>query len=171
MNEIKVNVAKKLIYIAINRTTGLSDLVLQPFDETGTAFGSPIAFTELANGAYEAAFTPDAIGTWRVRVTSVTNHDDAIKQFDVVSYDVADVYTIVDNIETKIDSIKTETDKIQTIDDNIDVIKTTTDAIKAETDKIQTIDNNVDSIKATVESSATDITDIKNSIFTGGYFA
>lgn len=164
MDNIKVSVAKKVMYVALNKVTGLTDLLLQPYDEAGVAFGSPIAFVELANGAYEASFTPDAVGTWRVRVSSIVNGDDAIKSFEVVTNDLADIISKVDVIDGIVDSIKTETDKIQTIDNNIDTIK-------IETDKIQTIDDNVDSVKTTVESNATKLDTIVLSVKSGGYFA
>lgn len=147
MEEIKVNVEKKVIYIALNKTTGLTDLVLQPYDEAGVAFGSPIAFTELTNGAYQAAFTPDALGTWRIRVSSVTNHDEATKAFSVVEKDISDVVTLIDAMDVKVDAIKTETDKIQSTKDEV---------ITAQTK---------------IDNVATDLAIVKANVYSGGYFA
>jgi len=179
MDLIKVDELKNIIYVALNRTTGLEDLVLQPYDEAGVAFGDPIAFSELANGAYEASFTPDAIGTWRVRVSSATNGDDAIKSYEVIGTKLDDIKSAadvidgkadsiegkVDVIDTNVDAIKTETDKIQAIDDNVDAIKTKTDNLPADTAQELT------DIDTAIASMQSDVTDIKATVGFGGYFA
>lgn len=155
MNYIKLNEANKVIYIALNKTTGLTDLKLQPYDEAGVAFGVPIVFSELANGAYEASFTPDAVGVWRVRVSSATNNDDAVKTFNVIASKLDDVKTVVDSVETKVDTIDTVVDATKVVADSVetkvDTIDTVVDAVKVETDKIQTVDDNVDSVISKVD--------------------
>ena len=200
MDYIKLNEANKVIYVALNRTTGLVDLVLQPYDEAGVAFGAPIAFSELANGAYEASFTPDAVGDWRVRVSSAVNGDDAIKTFTVISTKLDDVKTVVDSVEGKVDTIdtvvdavKVETDKIQTIDDNVDATKIVVDATKVVVDSVETkvdiADANVDAVKVktdnlpantaqeltdidtAVAAVQSDVTAIKANVTVGGYFS
>lgn len=159
----KKNVAIKVNYVALHRTTGLTDLNMHIYDETGAELGSgfsPILMTEIVGGggAYYAVFTPDAKGQWRIRIQSATNHDDIQKVFEVGDYDVDDVKAQTQSIEDKtdiidgnVDLIKLETDKIQTIDDNVDAIKTKTDNLPADTaaelteidNKLQTIDDQI----------------------------
>lgn len=169
----------KIIYVALGKTTGLTDLLLQPYDELGAAFGSPIAFTELVNGAYEASFTPDAEGIWRVRVSSVSNLDDAIKTIEVVAVELDMVAEAVDEVKTVVDAIKIETDKIQVVDDNVDAVKVVVDATAAKVDIIKAKTDNLPAdtaqeltdIDSGIAQVQTDIDIIKTGIKTGGYFA
>ena len=149
----KKNEPIKVNYIALKKTTGLVDVLMQVYDENGVAFGSPITMTEVVAGSgenplglYQGSFTPDENGQWRIRIESATNGDDISKVFEVGKYKLDDIKDQTQDIE----------DKIDIIDGNVDLIKTETDkipAIKTETDKIQTIDDNVDSVKTTVEAT------------------
>ena len=172
MDYIKVNEANKLIYVALNKTTGLSDLVLQPYDEAGVTFGTPTSFTELANGAYEASFTPDAVGVWRVRVSSASNLDDAIKSYDVIATKLDDVKVVVDSVETKVDTIDTVVDAtkvvVDSVETKVDTIDTVVDASKVVVDATKVV---VDSVETKVDSMQSDVTEIKANVTIGGYFA
>jgi tetrahydromethanopterin S-methyltransferase subunit G len=186
----KKNVPIKVFYVALHRTTGLTNLDMSVYDEVG-GLSTTVTLTEIvgSGGGYYGSFTPDAKGQWRIRIQATgsgSNGDDIQKVFDVGNSDVDTLDTKIDVIDSNVDLIKTETDKIPAIKtetDKIPAIKTETDkipAIKTETDKIQTIDNNVDAIKTKTDNLPTDtaaelsdikdtLSDIDDQISTGGY--
>lgn len=75
----KINQAIRVRYLSVTKETGLTDLKLTATDPTGTD-DAPITFTEIGNGIYEASFTPDAIGWWSARVSSVLKPANAYSQ-------------------------------------------------------------------------------------------
>ena len=143
------NEAIKVNYIALKKTLGLTDVYLQPYDETGALFGSPILMTEIpgdgsglnSGGAYQGSFTPDADGQWRVRIKSVANGDDVQKAYEVDDYDIDDVKAQTQSIE----------DKTDIIDGNVDLIKAKTDKLPTDTAAtLQSIKDVVDAIAAEI---------------------
>ena len=150
--EQKINEVKKIVYVALNFTAGLTDVVAAVRKPDGSALTPAPTFTEQGAGIYTAEYTPDTLGVWQEKVTSATNGDVAIRSYKVVSYNISDV-------KTDTAAIKTETDKIQTIDDNID-------AIKVETDKITVMDTNVASAKQTIEDVETAVNVIDGNVDT-----
>lgn len=156
----KKNAAIKVFYVALHRTTGLTNLDMSVYDEVGGLF-TTVTLTEIvgSNGGYYGSFTPDEKGQWRVRIQdtqSSPNGDDIQKVFEVGNSDVDTLDTKIDVIDSNVDLIKTETDKIQTIDDNVDAIKTKTDNLPADTEA------ELDAIQDTLQ-------DIDDQISTGGY--
>lgn len=153
----KKNIAIKVNYVALHRTTGLIDLEMKVYDEGGVLFDT-ITLTEIAvdGGAYYGSFTPDEKGQWRIRIQSLTNHDDIQKVFEVGNYDI--------------DDVKAQT---QSIEDKVDIIDANVDLVKLETDKIQNIKAKTDNLPANTEQELTDIDSklqvIDDQISTGGY--
>lgn len=73
--QYKINTSIEVRYLAINRTTGISDLKLTPTNPSGVD-GSQVTFTEIGGGLYKATFTPNALGWWWARVSSVLHPED-----------------------------------------------------------------------------------------------
>ena len=74
--QYKLNTAIRVEYLASDNITGISDLYLTPTNPSGTD-KTPILFTEIGDGLYKASFTPDALGWWSVRVSSLTYPENA----------------------------------------------------------------------------------------------
>jgi hypothetical protein len=74
----------KVNYSALHQREGLVDLQMKVYDETNALF-TTIIMTEIvgSGGIYTASFVPDEIGQWRIRVTSIANHDDYSKIYEV----------------------------------------------------------------------------------------
>lgn len=108
---MKVNVLKKVVYVALNFSTGISDLILTVRKPDGSLL-SPISLVEQGDGVYTAEYTPDVVGTWQEKISSVLNADRVFRSTNVEVYDIEDVKNQTSSIETKIDSIKTKTDNL-----------------------------------------------------------
>jgi len=88
----KLNESITVTYQAAGGTTGLSDVTMQIYDESGALDGvnfPDVTMTEVgSSGRYEGSFTPDAVGVWRVVINSTTKPGQVVKQFDVVSHNI-----------------------------------------------------------------------------------
>lgn len=117
-----INKERKIVYVALNFATGLTDLTLYVRKPDGSML-DPIAMTEQGEGIYTATYTPDAVGVWQEKVISQSNHDKVVRSYIVVNYDEDDVYEKVDSVETKVDSVQTDItyikDKVDSIDEQI----------------------------------------------------
>lgn len=101
----KVNQAINVRYLAVDKETGLTDLVLTPTSPSGVD-GTPVSMTEIGGGLYAAAFTPSVTGEWWVRVSSVLKPTNIYAK----SYEVGTDYNLYPSQETGILSdIKTNT--------------------------------------------------------------
>lgn len=156
-NAQTINKVRNIVYVAINFTTGLTDLVLAVRKPDGSALSPAPTFTEQGNGVYTASYTPDTAGMWQELVTSATNGDKAIRAYTVVNYDVDDVAGAVATVDGNVDSIKTTVEsnasKLDTIDGIVDSIQTDTDSIES---KVDILDTNVDAIKAKTDNLPAD---------------
>lgn len=170
----KKNVAIKVNYVALHRTTGLTDLEMHFYDEAGVEvpITSPVTMTEIVggNGAYYGSFTPDAKGQWRIRIQSATNNDDIQKVFEISDSDADEIKLQTQSIEDKTDIIDGNVD--QTLLD-IAAVKTQTQSIE---DKADIIDGNVDqtlldiaAAKAVIDATKVVVDSIDDQISTGGY--
>lgn len=159
MNET-INKLKSIVYVPLSFTGGLEDLTITVRRPNGTIFDT-IVMDEQSGGIYTASYTPDALGIWQEKVSSVTNGDLVIRAYDVVSYDVNDVKTTVDTVDGKVDTIDSNVDSVKTtvettdgkvdvVDSNVDSVKTTVETTDG---KVDVVDSNVDSVKATVETT------------------
>jgi hypothetical protein len=178
----KKNVAIKVNYVALHRQTGLTDLEMKIYDETGAELGSglsPITLVAVPSngGAYYGSFTPDAKGQWRIRITSATNNDDIQKVFEISNSDVDEVKLQTQSIEDKTDIIDTVVDATKVVVDATKVVVDNTE------DKVDIIDGNVDqalldiaaakvvidATKVVVDATKVVVDSIDDQISTGGY--
>lgn len=107
--QYKINQIITVRYLAIDNETGLTDLKLTPTNPSG-ADQSTITFTEIGDGLYTVSFTPDALGWWMVRVTSLTKPKNIYSK----SYFVGTEYTTYPTQEDgKLTSIDTKLGEVQ----------------------------------------------------------
>lgn len=89
---IRINEVKEVTYQAAGGTTGLVDVIMEIYDETKSKdlVNFPdVTMTEIGDSAeYVGSFTPDAVGVWRVVITSATKPGKVVKQYDVVSHNI-----------------------------------------------------------------------------------
>lgn len=152
-----INKLKTVVYVPINFTGGLEDLTLTLRNPSGSIFDT-IVMSEESGGIYTATYTPNALGNWQEKVSSVSNGDIVIHTYDVVSYDADDIKTQTDSIETKVDTVD---GKVDTVDGKVDVIDGNIDSVKV---TVETTDGKVDNINTKVDG-------IYNNVNPGGYFA
>ena len=154
------NVAIKVNYVALHRQTGLTDLEMKIYDETGTELGSglsPITLVAVPSngGAYYGSFTPDAKGQWRIRIQSATNFDDIQKVFEISNADV-------DSNEDKIDIIDGNIDQALL---DIAAVKGVVDSTEVKVDQtildVAAVKGVVDSTEGKVDQSLLDIAAVK----------
>jgi len=140
----KINTEKKVVYVALNFATGISDLTLEVRKPDGSVFSFESTegdFSEQGQGIYIAEYIPDTVGLWQEKVTSVINGDKAIRSYEVTSYKVDDIQSQVDGVETKVDNITSKTDNLPAntsqeltdIDTQLGNIETKVDNISIET--------------------------------------
>ena len=153
--EYKNGVAVRVQYVALKRTTGLTDLTLKTYNPSGTLVDTTL-LTEVSDGLYNVNFTPNVVGQWRIEISSVANGDAIQKAYDVVATLISDVQASVTALDAKVDVLD---DKADAIDGKVTVVDGKVDAVDA---KIDIIDANVDSVKSTVEASAVEVTAIKS---------
>lgn len=93
----KINEPIRIRYLSVNKESGLTDLVLTPTNPAGED-KSQIILSEIGNGLYESIFTPDVIGWWSIRVSSISSSDNVYSKnyFVAKEYDyvVADFYPV-----------------------------------------------------------------------------
>jgi VCBS repeat-containing protein len=102
--------AIEVTYQAKGATTGLTDVVMEIYDESGAkdiVTFPDVTMTEIgATGRYYGSFTPDAVGQWKVLIDSVTESGKMVKQFDVVSHNIDSIGNAVDSVKTTVEGIK-----------------------------------------------------------------
>jgi len=96
-------------YLAIDNETGLTDLKLTPTNPSGVD-QTPISLTEIEDGLYTVSFTPNVIGWWLVRVSSVLKPKNIYSK----SYFVGTEYTTYPPQEDgKLTSLDTKVGEVQ----------------------------------------------------------
>jgi methyl-accepting chemotaxis protein len=174
----KKDVAITVMYVALMKTTGLTDVQMKVYDEAGGLF-STVTLTEVVSngGLYMGSFTPDAEGSWRTRIQSAINKDDVQRLFEVNLVGIDDVNTLVTTIDGNVTSIK---GTVESTASDVTSIKGTVESTASDVTSVKgTVEStasDVTSIKGTVESTASDVTSIKGTvediaaeITTGGY--
>lgn len=170
-----INKPKTVVYVPLDFTGGLTDLVLTIRKPDGSIFNT-ITMDEQSGGSYTASYTPDTLGNWQEKVSSVVNGDLVIRAYDVVAYDAVDIKSQTDTIETKIDTVD---GKVDVVDTNVDSVKSTVETTDG---KVDTVDSNVDAVKAKTDNlpanTASDLSNIQSTVNgissnvnPGGYFA
>lgn len=172
-----VNKVRMIEYVASGFTTGLVDLVLSVRKPDGTLI-TP-AVTERGEGVYIASYTPDQVGVWQEKISSVINGDKVFRSVVIAAVDEDDIKSDVDSVSTKvdtatakIDAVKTSVDaantelgvidgKVDTVNTNVLAVGTTVGVVNGKSDAIKT---ELDAVKATIDGMSTEVK-------SGGYFA
>lgn len=170
MRDATLNKVRTVSYVALDFTTGLSDVTLTVRRPDGSLYEfesgpvTQLVLTEVADGVYQGQYTPDELGLWTEKVVSVTNGDKAIGSFNVVDDDISAVSDKIDALDTKVDSVDGKVDSIQT---DVTAIDGKVDTIDAEVGAIQTdvtaIDAKIDTVQTTLDNLPM--------VRSGGYFA
>lgn len=125
--EYKVGEIIEVTYQASGATSGLTDVTMKIYDETGAQdlinFPDIVMIEIGATGRYYGSFTPDVEGKWRVMVDSSTKKGDMAKDYDVIGHNID---SIGDSIITSESNIRgTDSDTLKTLSDQIDVLPQT----------------------------------------------
>ncbi len=119
----KVLEAIGVTYQAAAATTGLDDVTMEIYDETGAkdiVNFADVLMTEIgATGRYKGSFTPDEEGKWRVMIDSATKPGKLVKDFDVTAA----------NINSIGDAVAAADGKIDTVDGKVDTAQASIDAL------------------------------------------
>ena len=105
-----INKEKEIYYVAINFTTGLTDVVLTVIKPDLTTL-TP-AVVEQGSGVYRAVYTPDTKGYWREEIISVVNGDKVFRSFLVEENDSDDLKLQHDTLDTRLTVIESKIDAL-----------------------------------------------------------
>lgn len=147
---MKINTVREVVYVALDFAVGLTDLTLLVRKPDGTSL-APIALTEQADGVYVGSYTPDAIGVWQEKISSVSNSDKVFRSTVVEAFDIADVKAVADSNASKLDGLDAKANTIISKSDAIKVV--------------------VDSNAGKLDSIDTKVSGLSTEIKPGGYFA
>lgn len=100
----------EVLYQSAGNLTGLTDVTMQIFDETGSLDGvdfPDVVMSEVgATGKYTESFTPDAEGEWSIHIAFNSGTDgQVIKQFSVGLFNLNDIGASVTVIEAAVVAI------------------------------------------------------------------
>jgi len=92
----KVNEVIDVVYQADKATSGLLDVTMEIYDETGAKdiVNFPdVVMTEVGTtGRYVGSFTPDAVGEWKIMIAyNSGSKGQVVKQYSVGNYNLDDV--------------------------------------------------------------------------------
>lgn len=125
----KVSELIKVVYQASGATTGLTDVTMEIYDETGSKdiVNFPdVTLTEIGStGRYEGSFTPDVVGNWEIMINSVTKPGKMVRQYEVGDFNVNSIGGIVGSMEADIRGV--DNDTLKTLSDQIDTISVSPD--------------------------------------------
>lgn len=125
--EFKVGEIIEVTYQASGATSGLTDVTMRIYDETGTQdlinFPDVIMVEIASTGRYKGSFTPDVEGKWRIMVDSTTKKGDAARDYDVVGHNIDSIGDAVILSEASIRGA--DNDDLKTISDQIDALPQT----------------------------------------------
>jgi len=135
----KVNEEIKIVYQAPNAESGLTNITMEIYDETGTKSSDypDVTMSEIgSSGRYVGTFTPDAGGDWIITITKADGSGKVMKHYSIGDYNI-------DSLGTAIEGVSTD---VAVVNSNVDGVVTELDAISAQVD---TIDGKVDGIQST----------------------
>ena len=102
--EYKVGEVIEVTYQSTKVTSGLTDVTMEIFDETGAKDGTnfpDVVMAEIGTtGRYKGSFTPDAVGKWRIMIDSPTKKGQLVKDFDVVGHNIHSIGEAISNLES-----------------------------------------------------------------------
>lgn len=118
----KVGEIIEVTYQAAGAVTGLLDVTMEIYDETGVkdVVNFPdVTMTEIgSSGRYEGSFTPDQQGKWRIMINSATKPGKMVKDYDVVGYNIHSIGEELDTLQGG------DGDTLETLSNQIDDIPT-----------------------------------------------
>ena len=121
----KVGIIREVTYQAVGSTSGLIDVTMEIYDETGAKDGvgfPDVVMAEIGvTGRYKGSFTPDVEGKWRVMMDSATKPGKVVRDFDIVGHDVDSVGDAVAVTDGKVDVLPTKVEVDAKIDALIDI--------------------------------------------------
>lgn len=128
--QYKVNEVIEVTYQAAAATTGLVDVTMEIYDESGVKDGvnfPDVPMTEIgASGRYTGSFTPDTNGKWRVMIDSVVKPGKSLRDYGVVSHNIHSVGGAIAASESNIRGV--DDDTLKDISDQIDNISGAADS-------------------------------------------
>ena len=102
--EYRINEAIEVTYQAKKSTSGLTDVIMEIYDETHAKdiVNFPdVTMVEIGStGRYYGSFTPDAEGIWNVMIDSASKSGEVVKQFAVVGHNIDSLGDAIDSIES-----------------------------------------------------------------------
>ena len=100
----KVGEAIEETYQAPGATSGLTDITMEIFDETGLK--DPVDYPDItmaeivSTGRYKGSFIPDAQGKWRIMVNSASKKGLMVRDYDVISHNIDSIGSAVADISS-----------------------------------------------------------------------
>lgn len=98
--DYKVDEVIEVTWQAPGTTSGLTDITMEIFDETGlkdpTDYPDVIMVEIVSTGRYKASYAPDAQGKWRVMVNSSSKKGLMVKDYDVVGHNIDSIGSAVE---------------------------------------------------------------------------
>ena len=88
----KVGEAIEETYQAPGATSGLTDITMEIFDETGLK--DPVDYPDVvmveivSTGRYKGSFIPDTQGKWRIMVNSASKKGLMVRDYDVIGHNI-----------------------------------------------------------------------------------
>jgi len=178
----KKNEALQVNYIALKKTTGLTDVKMRVYNTADvlineyTMIEVAASSGDAALGLYRKSFTPTTDGQWRVRIESVINGDDISKIFEIGNFKLDDIETIVADIDGNVDQALLDIAAVKGVVDStegkvdqaiLDVaaVKGVVDSTEGKVDQtildVAAVKGVVDSTEGKVDQSLLDIAAVK----------
>lgn len=121
----KVGIIREVTYQAAGSTSGLNDVTMEIYDESGAKDGvgfPDVVMVEIGvTGRYKGSFTPDTVGKWRVMMNSATKPGKVVRDFDIVGHDVDSVGDAVAATDGKVNVLPTKVEVDAKIDTLVDI--------------------------------------------------
>ena len=182
----KISTERTLRYVALEFATGLVDLELSVRKPDGSLLAPAPEFAEQGEGVYEASYTPDVLGLWQEKISSVSNGDRLINTVNIVAKDIGDVSTEIDGVDAKVDTVDGKVDgvdakvvavdtKVTTVDGKADTIVagqgTTQGKVDVVDGKVAVLDGKADTTHSKLDAIDGKVDGISGEIKPGGYLA
>lgn len=169
--EPTINKVRKVVYVAKGFVTGLTDIVVVIRKPDGSLLSPAPVVAEQGEGIYTFSYTPDVVGVYQEKITSVVNGDKAIRSVNVGSVDDADVKAAVDAVAADVAVVEGKVDavgvQVAAVDAKVDVVGGKVDGVKTVVDgtaaEVTVVNGKVDAIASAVAGIGANQP--------GGYFA
>lgn len=102
--QYKVSEQIEVTYQAAGAASGLTDIKMEIYDETGVKDipnFPDVMMTEIGStGRYKGSFTPDQKGKWRVMINSNSKKGKVVRDYDVVDYNIDSIGGALTNLDS-----------------------------------------------------------------------